>query len=351
MSSSRRSGPAARAVRPVGLAVLGVLALAGAAHAAPIYGFGKPATAAEIAGWDIDVRPDGRGLPAGRGSVEQGQAIYDEKCASCHGTFGESNSYMQIAGGVGSLASDQPLRTTGSKLNYATTLWDYIRRSMPFTAPQTLSADEVYALTAYVLNLNDVVAPGTELDQYTLPRVRMPNRDGLTTAHGLMRADGKPDTANTACMRDCIATVRAGSEIPGYARGSHGDLAQQRREMGAIAGVPMSVPSIGTANAAGAAVPNTGSATTVAGPALARRLGCTTCHSVDSTLVGPSFRAVAARYNAPPPQGRPDAQSHLVAKVRIGGAGAWGAIPMPAQAQVSESDTRKVVEWILGGAQ
>ena len=105
------------------------------ATAAPKYGFGQPATPAQIAGWDIDVRPDGKGLPAGRGSVAAGQRIYDAKCAGCHGTFGESNSYLQIAGGVGSLASDQPVRTTGSKLNYATTLWDYINRAMPFEAP------------------------------------------------------------------------------------------------------------------------------------------------------------------------------------------------------------------------
>ena len=98
------------------------LVAAGAIAAPQKYGFGTPATPAQIAGWNIDVRPDGAGLPRGRGSVEDGQSIYDEKCASCHGTFGESNSYMQLAGGVGSLAGDQPTRTTGSKLNYATTL-------------------------------------------------------------------------------------------------------------------------------------------------------------------------------------------------------------------------------------
>ena len=157
-----------------------MLALAGGAHAAsPAYGFGKPAAAAEIAGWDIDVRPDGRGLPAGRGSVEQGQVIYDEKCASCHGTFGESTDYMAIAGGVGSLASDSPMRTTGSKLNYATTLFDYIRRAMPFNAPKSLTADEVYALTAYVLNLNDILPADAVLDRRSIVVVRMPNRDGF----------------------------------------------------------------------------------------------------------------------------------------------------------------------------
>ncbi len=307
------------------------------------FGFGKPATASEIAGWDIDVRPDGAGLPAGSGSVEQGQAIYDEKCANCHGTFGESNSYMQVAGGVGTLGSAQPVRTTGSKLNYATTLWDYIRRAMPFTNPQTLTPDEVYALTAYVLNLNDIVPAGTVLDRDSLPKVRMPNRDGLTTAHGLMRVDGRPDTTNTACMRDCVASIRPSSEIPGYARDSHGDLSQQRREMGAIAGVPAA--AIPAASAAAAPV-------ALAGLPLVRKLGCLACHNVDAALVGPSFRAVSARYASPGfAANATDAQGRLLAKLKSGGAGAWGTVPMPAQSQVGEADARKVVEWILGGAQ
>src|SRR6476619_6207196 len=164
------------------------------------YGFGGPASAAEIAGWDLDVRPDGTGLPEGHGSVADGQKIYDAKCASCHGTFGESTDYMAIAGGVGTLTADPPTRTTGSKLNYATTLFDYIRRAMPFNAPKSLSNDEVYALTAYVLNLNDILPADVVLDRKALVAVRMPNRDGFTTKHGLLRADGTPDTHATACM-------------------------------------------------------------------------------------------------------------------------------------------------------
>jgi S-disulfanyl-L-cysteine oxidoreductase SoxD len=310
------------------------------------FGFGKPATANEIAGWDIDVRPDGAGLPVGSGSVEQGQVIYDEKCASCHGTFGESNSYLQLAGGVGTLGSAQPVRTTGSKLNVATTLWDYIRRAMPFANPQTLTPDEVYALTAYVLNLNDIVPAGTVLDRDNLPKLRMPNREGLTTAHGMMRVDGRPDTTNVACMRDCAASIRPSSEIPGYARDSHGDLSQQRREMGAIAGVPAtSIPGSAAAPAAFASAP-------LSGLPLARKLGCLACHNVDAALVGPSFRAVAARYAAPGPAARvADAQGRLTVKLKNGGAGIWGSVPMPAQTQVSEADARRVVEWILGGAQ
>src|SRR6185436_7160951 len=123
-----------RSCRSGACSLLVCATLAWAAPAAPAqsqiagkFGLGKAATPEEIAGWDLDVKPDGSGLPRGRGSVADGQTIYDAKCASCHGTFGESNSYLQIAGGVGSLGSDAPIRTTGSKLNYATTLFDYIR--------------------------------------------------------------------------------------------------------------------------------------------------------------------------------------------------------------------------------
>ncbi|MFO1322934.1 MAG: c-type cytochrome [Burkholderiales bacterium] len=294
------------------------------------YGFGKPASKQEIAGWDIDVRPDGTGLPKGRGSVADGQNIYDEKCASCHGTFGESNSYLQIAGGVGSLGSDQPVRTTGSKLNYATTLWDYINRAMPFNAPQTLKPDEVYALTAYVLNLNDILPADAVLDQDSLPKVKMPNRDGFTTDHGFMRRDGKPDTRNVACMTNCATEVRLSSEMPDYARDQHGNLAEQSRTVGA-----------GSAAAAAAKAPPA----TKSGLDLAKASACTACHGVSEKLVGPGFREVAARY-----AGDAGAEARLVSKVRAGGTGAWGSIPMPAQPQVKDADARSLVQWILGGA-
>lgn len=307
----------------------------------PQFGLGKSATPAEIAGWDIDVRADGAGLPDGHGSVKEGQAIYDAKCAACHGTFGESNSYLQLAGGVGSLGSDQPMRTTGSKLNYAPTLWDYIRRAMPLTAPQTLSNDEVYALTAYVLNLNDIVPAGTVLDRETLPKVRMPNRDGFTTDHGFLSRNGKPDTANVACMRDCAPPVRLASEIPEYARDSHGDLADQRRERVVTAGARASNAGVGSD------VPAQGAG----GIDLARRFGCMACHNVTTAIVGPAFRDVAQRYRGDRSGERaPDAQTRLVAKIRNGGSGAWGAVPMPAQSQLAEADVRPVVDWILAGA-
>jgi cytochrome c len=294
------------------------------APAAPLtYGFGKPATPREIAGWDIDVRPDGTGLPKGRGSVAEGQAIYDEKCASCHGTFGESNSYLQLAGGVGTLASDQPTRTTGSKLNYATTLWDYINRAMPFNAPQTLKPDEVYALTAYVLNLNDILPADAVVDQDSLPKLRMPNRDGFTTRHGFMARDGKPDTHNTACMKDCVRDVKLSSEMPDYARDQHGNLAEQVR---------------------GAAPPVQAHAQR-SGLELAKAAACTACHGVGERIVGPGFREVAAKY-----AGDAGAAARLTAKLKSGGGGTWGSTPMPAQPQLKEADARALVQWILGGA-
>jgi len=319
-----------------------IAAPAGAADAAPAFGFGKPATAAEIRGWDIDVGPDGAGLPPGRGTVAQGQVIYDEKCAACHGTFGESTDYMMLAGGVGTLGSDAPVRTTGSKLNHATTLFDYIRRAMPFAAPKSLTDDEVYALTAYVLNLNDLLPADAALDAASILRVQMPNRDGFTAAHGFSRKDGAPDTHNVACMTDCADAPRLASQIPAYARDSHGNLAEQTRPLAAVEGVDTSSSGgVPPAAPGKVALP----AAHASGADLARTLACTTCHGVSSRIVGPAFREVARKY-----AGDAGAEARLVAKVQQGGGGVWGTIPMPAQSQVRDADARSVVQWILGGA-
>ncbi len=207
--------------------------MAGASAAAagdPLARFGTAATPAQIAAWNIDVRADGDGLPSGHGSVEEGQVIYDQKCAVCHGTFGDSGDYIQLAGGVGSLRGPSPVRTVGSLLAHATTLWDYINRAMPFPNSKTLAPDEVYALTAYVLNLNDIVPAGTTLDQNSLPLVQMPNRDGYTTDHGFMSIHGKPDVNNRACMHDCAGEVKISSQLPdGFAQQNYGDLSLQFR--------------------------------------------------------------------------------------------------------------------------
>jgi mono/diheme cytochrome c family protein len=151
---------------------------AGAAFAEQL-GLGSAPDPALVRAWDIDVTPDGVGLPEGRGSVADGKRVYAQKCAACHGSDGQGGPMDRLAGGQGSLASPKPVKTIGSYWPYATTLFDYVRRAMPFNAPQTLSNDEVYAVTAYLLQLNGIVPADATLDAATLAAVRMPNRNGF----------------------------------------------------------------------------------------------------------------------------------------------------------------------------
>jgi S-disulfanyl-L-cysteine oxidoreductase SoxD len=147
-----------------------------ATHAKPL-GIGRQAKPEEIAGWDIDIRPDGQGLPPGKGTVKQGEAIYMQQCAACHGEFGESaGRWPIISGGGGTLASYDPVKSVGSYWPYASTVMDYIRRAMPFGNAQSLSNDELYAVTAYVLFLNDIIKDENfELDAKTFKTIRLPN--------------------------------------------------------------------------------------------------------------------------------------------------------------------------------
>ena len=327
----------------VGVAsLLFTVATAQAKDTAPIrYGFGKPATREEIAAWDIDVRPDGTGLPPGRGTVAQGQTLYDAQCASCHGTFGESTDYMPIAGGVGTLGSDQPIRTTGSKLNHATTLWDYINRAMPFATPKSLAPDEVYALTAYVLYLNDILPADGSLDRESIVILKMPNRDGFTTDHGFGSVRAAPDTRNVACMRDCVREVRLSSQMPDHARNDHGNLAEQTRAIGQGAKGAAVSPAAKVASSAGPK--RIAAAGTRAD--LAKSTGCTACHGTSQKIVGPAFRDIAGRY-----AGDAGAAERLSQRVRQGSTGTWGTVSMPPQPQLSDGDALALVRWILDGA-
>ena len=159
---------------------------AGCAQAADrtgYYGYGVHATDAEIAGWDIDVRPDGTGLPPGNGSVQDGEILYEDKCSECHGSFGEGvGRYPVLAGGEGSLTDQRPLKTVGSFWAHTSTLWDYIRRTMPYTQPESLSNDEVYSLTAYVLHLNDLVEDDFVLSKENFSSVELPNKPNFIPA-------------------------------------------------------------------------------------------------------------------------------------------------------------------------
>ena len=167
-----------------------------AADKAPL-GLGTTPTAAQIEGWAIAVRPDGQGLPDGSGSVKDGDELYANVCSSCHGTFGEGvGRYPRIAG-EGKLTGERPEQTVQTYWPYATTLFDYINRAMPFPSPHVLPPDQVYAVTAYVLNLNSLVDDDFVADRNTLPKVKMPNRDGF------IWKDPRPDTHDTACMTNC----------------------------------------------------------------------------------------------------------------------------------------------------
>jgi cytochrome c len=309
-------------------------------HAGKFSGIGRAATPAEIAAWDIDVRPDFKGLPPGSGSVAQGQKVWDAKCASCHGTFGESNEvFTPLVGGttaedvktgrVAALTKPEVARTTLMKLSTVSTLWDYVRRAMPWNAPKTLTNDEVYAVVAYLLNLGDILPDDFVLSERTIAeaQARLPNRNGMTRDHGLWHVKGKGDVANAPCMANCAAGVKLASELPEHARPSPADLSSQNREVGPGREIAKATP-------VAAAMPVT---------ELARRKACMSCHGVDNPVVGPAFREVARRY-----KGQDGVEEKLVEKLRRGGGGTWGPMAMPPNPDLLAADAATLVKWVLG---
>ncbi len=366
------SSPDSRRARFVALTALTTLALLagpGAAWAQAKYpGIGRPATASELAAWDIDVRPDFKGLPAGRGTVAQGQDVWEAKCASCHGVFGESNQvFSPLIGGTtkadvktGHVArlNDPafPARTTLMKVPTVSTLWDYIYRAMPWTQPKSLKPDEVYAVTAFMLNLADVVPENFELSDRNIAQVQalLPNRNGMTLDHGLWPgkglAGGKVDTKVSACMSNCVTEAAVASFLPDFARNAHGNLAEQNRAVGAQHGAD-TAQAVGGATAQAPAAPAKDAKPVVAAAnasadaaalALIAKHSCTACHGVTSKIVGPGFREIAARYGE-------GSATELEKKIKNGGSGVWGPVPMPPQT-LPDADAKAVAEWIARGA-
>ena len=169
----RRLGPA---IASAMASVIVLAALAGhRAEAQQSPGLGVEATPEQVAGWALTIMPDGTGLPPGSGSVAEGAAVFRQKCIACHGPEGQNGINDRLAGGHGTLSSDRPVKTIGSYWPYATTIFDYIRRAMPFTAPMSLNNDEVYALTAYLLSINGIIDDDVVIDAQSLPGVEMPN--------------------------------------------------------------------------------------------------------------------------------------------------------------------------------
>jgi len=339
-------------VRWIGVA--GVMLGAQLTLAAPsvdeaVAAIGRPATTAEIRAWDIDVRPDFKGLPPGSGSVEDGEGIWLEKCAVCHGDFGDSNEYFSPialgnvteddieSGRVEALSDPGRPRTTLMKLATLSTLWDFINRAMPWNAPKSLTPDEVYALVAYILNLEYVVDEDFVLSDENIAEAQamMLNRNGMTREHGMWSVDGTPDVVGSDCISNCAVDVTVTSSIPDYARNAHGNLRDQMSPYGPFRGIN----TAGDEDASAAAFPVNESA---ASPDdLLAQYGCVGCHQLDSKMVGPAFNEVMAKY-----AGRDDAIGYLSGKIRSGGSGVWGSMQMPPMPQVTEDDAARIAAWL-----
>lgn len=345
------------------LASTGVIAFAQTGEPSQKFpGIGRLATPKEIAAWDIDVRPDFKGLPAGAGSVAKGQDIWESRCASCHGIFGESNEvFSPLIGGttaddiktgrVARLRDESfPGRTTFMKVSTLSTVWDYINRAMPWNAPKSLSTDDVFAVTAFLLNLAGVVPDDFTLTDKNIGDVqnRMPNRNGMTTQHAMWPGKefggvAKPDTQAKPCMTNCVAETHVASLLPAFARNSHGNLAEQNREFGAQVGANTLVAENAAKPVAAAPVakPVETSGETKLVNGLLQKYSCTACHAQSTKLVGPSFVDIAKKY--------PGKADYIAGKIKSGGSGVWGAIPMPPQS-LSDTEAKAISNWLASGA-
>jgi cytochrome c len=366
-SRERRRAPGAPAWRAgwrLAALACSFAATAAWAQSSAFPGIGRAATPKEVAAWDIDVRPDFKGLPAGSGSVAKGMEVWEGKCASCHGIFGESNEvFSPIVGGTtkddmktGRVArltdTGYPQRTTLMKLSTVSTLWDYINRAMPWNQPKSLTVEEVYGVTAYILNMGGIVADDFVLSDRNIAQVQatLPNRNGKTTDHAMWPGASMgsrsrtPDVKMTACMTNCAPEPRLASFLPDFARNAHGNLAEQNRLVGAQVGADTTRPPGSAARPAfvAAAAPAAGTATGAL--ALAQKHNCMVCHGADSRIVGPGFREVAGKH-----AGRADAADYLLGKIKAGGVGVWGNIPMPAQT-IPEADAKAIAQWLADGA-
>ena len=326
-------------------------------------GIGRAATPAEVKAWDIDVRPDFKGLPKGAGSVALGERVWEAQCASCHGIFGESNEvFTPIVGGTTKAdiergrvknlepGSSFPQKTTMMKVATVSTLWDYINRAMPWNAPKSLKPDEVYGVLAYILSLAEVVPTDFTLSDQNIAEVqkRMPNRNGMVFYEPLWKANGKGDVKNVACMKDCAAETTIRSFLPDFARDAHGNIQEQNRVIGPVRGVdttkPPATAPVGSVPPAAVVVAAVKSGEGDVKGLLAAN-SCTACHGMNQKIVGPGFNEIAAKH-----KGKEGLEAYLVGKIKQGGSGVYGSIPMPPQPQLSAADASTMAKWIAAGA-
>ena len=335
--------------KSVSLILLTMSVAAGAAEYLPaLDGLGRHATPAEVRAWDIDVRPDFVGLPPGSGSVERGEAIWLDRCSSRHGDFGDSNEeFAPIvlgnvteddieSGRVASLTDSASVRTTFMKVATLSTLWDYINRAMPWNAPKSLTADEVYAVLAYLLNLAYIVDYDFVLTDENMPEVqqRMPNRNGMTRDHGLWTVSGQPDVVGSDCVKDCEVGTAITSSLPAYAMNAHGNLKDQMRDYGPFPGIQTApVPGPDSANTSQSTLDDRYQK-------LFYSNGCLGCHQMEQTLVGPALTDIRARYAGQ------DASAYLADKIRQGGQGIWGSAAMPPMPQLESAEVLAMADWL-----
>lgn len=354
-------------MRKLIIAAMALASSAAFAQAAPWHSIGREATPAEIKAWDIDVRPDFKGLPKGAGSVSLGETVWEAQCASCHGSFGESNEvFTPIVGGttkediargrVKNLEQGNtfPQRTTLMKVATVSTLWDYINRAMPWNAPKSLKTDEVYGVLAYILSLAEVVPADFVLSDQNIAEVqkRMPNRNGMVFHEPLWKVSGKGDVKNVACMSNCPTEAKVQSSLPDFARDAHGNILEQNRVIGPVRGADTTKPPpagpVGSAPPPKAVVVAAAPAAPAAGGVDVKGLltanGCTACHGVTNKIVGPGFTEVLAKH-----KGRADLEAYLSGKIKAGGSGVYGAVPMPAQPQLKDDEARAIARWIAAG--
>jgi cytochrome c len=230
---------------------------------------------------------------------------------------------------------------------------------MPWNAPKSLTVEEVYAVTAYMLNMGNVLPDSFVLSHSNIAEVqaRLPNRNGMSTDHGMwpgkgMGNGGKPDVRPVACVSNCAAEPKVASFLPDFARNNHGNLAEQQRPVGPQRGADTTRPAPTSAAAAAAAVAAVAAAPRPAAAggggaamlALAAKHTCSACHGAENKIVGPGFKEIAAKY-----AGRADAEAYLLGRIKGGGQGVWGPIPMPAQS-LPESDAKALAAWLAAGA-
>lgn len=364
--------------RKLAIAILAAVAVTAIAQTRKIEGVGRTATANEVAAWDIDVRPDFKGLPKGAGSVVQGEKIWVAQCASCHGEFGENNSVFaplagyttkkdSESGRVAALNADSsaPSRTTMMKVSQLSTLWDYINRAMPWTAPKSLKPDEVYAVTAYLLNLGNVVPDNFTLSDKNMAETqkKIPNRNGMMTQHAMWPGKefggiSKPDTQGSSCTTNCATDPKVASFLPEHARNAHGNLAEQTRGYGPSVGADTTKPAASSSAEVKkvSVVPATAGKTNEKSAeaigllksadisTILSKNTCSACHGVDNKIIGPSFKEIAVKQSS-----KADALIYLTGKIKGGGSGVYGSMPMPPQS-INDTDAKKVALWISQGA-